>query len=67
MTVGERAILKQRIATLADLLELREHDLNRVLDQDEAFLRQVLGVLDSGRIGEARALIKARLDQGWSD
>lgn len=55
--------LRSRLADSRALLDLREHDLDRVYEAGEQFLRDVLDLLEAGRIAEAKARIRWHLSR----
>ncbi|MER9217821.1 hypothetical protein NKI48_02645 [Mesorhizobium sp. M0644] len=53
--------LRQQLETYRDLLELREHDVDRLLAEHEGILRLVLSMIERGHVAAAKAIIRRNL------
>ena len=52
---------RQRLNDYRALLDLREHDLDRLLADNQSFLLNLLAILESGLVQVARNMIVHRL------
>ncbi|MDX8450701.1 hypothetical protein [Mesorhizobium captivum] len=53
----------EQLRTCRDLLELREHDIDRLFAKQEAVLRLVLALIKNGHVTAAKEIIRRQLGE----